>query len=176
MWRFTPVDRSAGGAGVTAKIVERARRTGRWGRHPPLLVFPEGTCTHGGALLKFKSGSFAAAVPVLPVVLRYRAGPLCTGWVWRARAQPPFPRPFRGWPADLVHLARLLAQPGKVVEVTVLPPYAPSTAEAADAPLFAAGVRRAMAAALGVPQEEAASADDARAFYSRMISGYDKSA
>lgn len=41
----------------------------------------------------------------------------------------------------------------------------PSPLEQGDAKLFAAGVRRVMAADLGVPVEEAYALEDARAFY-----------
>lgn len=73
-------------------------------------------------------------------------------------------------------MLRLLARPGKVVTVTVLPPYSPSPEEAVDATLFAANCRRAMAAALGVPLEERAGVEDARAFYASQITGYEKTA
>lgn len=180
LWGFAGVDRSkappaasAAAESVTALIAERARRTGAWSSHPPLLVFPEGTCTTGDALLRFKSGAFVSAQPVLPIVLRYRTGRLNAGWVWRER--PTHARAFRSWPLDLLHLLRILSRWGNAVEVTVLPLYVPSAAEAADPAVFAAGVRAAMAAALGVPVEDCGSMDDARAFYSSRIKDYAKS-
>ena len=68
--------------------------------------------------------------------------------------RPPRAAVYRRWPLDLLHLLRLLSSWSKSVEVTVLPPYMPSAAEAADPALYAAGVRRVMAAALGVPAED----------------------
>ena len=182
LWGFTGVDRSkaaskaadAGAPSVTQRIAERARRTAAWGRHPPLLVFPEGTCTTGDALLRFKTGAFVAAVPVLPVAMRYRTGRLNAGWVWRER--PTRARWFRAWPLDLLHLLRLLTAVGNTVEVTVLPPYAPSEAEQRDPAAFGAAVRALMADALHVPREDCGSMDDARAFYAARIKGYAKSA
>ena len=44
-------------------IVSRAR-SGAW---PHILIFPEGTCTNGTALIAFRNGAFAAGVPVQPV-------------------------------------------------------------------------------------------------------------
>ena len=169
LWGFSGVDRSAAGGGVTARIAERARRTRAWGSHPPTLVFPEGTCTTGDALLRFKSGAFVAGEPVLPVVLRYRTGRLNCGWVWRER--PTRAAVYRRWPLDLLHLLRILSSWSNSVEVTVLPPYRPSAAEAADPALYAAGVRRVMAAALGVPSEDCGSMEDARAFYEMRYGG-----
>jgi 1-acyl-sn-glycerol-3-phosphate acyltransferase len=174
LWGFAGVDRSkaATGDSVTARICERAKRTGAWRAHPPLLVFPEGTCTTGDALLRFKSGAFVAAQPVLPIAIRYRTGNLNAGWVWRER--PTRVRAFRSWPLDLLHLLRILVRWGNAVELTVLPPYTPTAAEAKDPALFAAGVRAAMAAALGVPAEDCGSMDDARAFYSSQDESYAK--
>ena len=180
LWGAQTVDRSreggatANGGGVTDLMTARARRTDCWRKHPPMLVFPEGTCSTGDALLRFKSGCFVAGVPVLPLLLRYRCGALNAGWVWRER--PTRSRVFRGWPVELVHLARLLVQRNKQLTVTLLPPYTPSPAERADPALFAANVRRAMAASLGVQQQEGASLDDARAYYAQRIKGYAKSA
>ena len=74
VWNWTPVDRSAvGGSGAAKRVQDRIRRTGAWAVHPPLVIFSEGTCTNGSALLRFKNGPFAAAQPVQPIVLRYDA-------------------------------------------------------------------------------------------------------
>lgn len=150
------------GSSVTTLLAERARRTGEWKRHPPLLVFPEGTCASGHALLQFKSGGFVSGQPVLPVAIRLRAGALNPAWVWRLR-------PTRAaWaarlPTEAIHLMRVLSRPLNVAEVTVLPPYTPSDEEQRDAALYAANVRHAIATALGVPTEHCGTYDDAKAF------------
>lgn len=180
LWGAQGVDRSkagkaAGGASVAQLIADRARRTDRWARHPPLLVFPEGTCTTGTSpLLRFKPGGFVAGVPVLPLCIVYSTGATNVGWVWRDR--PTRVWPLSSWPLDLVHLVRLLLQPGKEVHAIVLPPYTPSPVEQADATLFAANVRKAMAAAMHLPTTDVGSMDDARAFYAQRNPDYAKSA
>ena len=172
MWGFTGVDRSRGAEGVTARLAARARRTGAWSKHPPVLVFPEGTCSTGDALLRFKSGAFVAGVPVLPVALRYSANDLCAGWVWRDHGASA--APLSRLPTDVVHLARLLLARNKTVDVYVLPPHVPDAAQCADANSFAEAVRREMGAVLGVPLDDRG-VDDARAYYASRIDGYSKS-
>ena len=172
MWGFTGVDRSRGAEGITARLAARARRTGAWAKHPPVLVFPEGTCSTGDALLRFKSGAFVAGVPVLPVALRYTAGDLCAGWVWRDHGASA--SPLSRLPTDVVHLARLLLARNKAVDVYVLPPHVPDAAQCADATSFAEAVRREMGAVLGVPLDDRG-VDDARAYYASRIDGYSKS-
>lgn len=174
MWGFTGVDRSrSGGEGVTSLITARARRTGAWAQHPPVLCFPEGTCTTGDALLRFKSGAFVAGVPVLPVALRYTAGNLTVGWVWREHgaAAPPLSR----LPGELVHLARLLLARRKTLDVFVLPPHTPDAAQRADPACFAEAVRRQMGDVLRVPLDHRG-VDEARAFFAERIAGYAQSA
>lgn len=159
-----PVDASTS---VSASITDRACRTGCWDLHPPLLVFPEGTCTNGHHLLRFKTGGFLSGQPVMPVIIRYNTGAVNAGWVWRPRAtRCSF---YHRLPTEFVHLARLIGRPWSgTVDVRILPPYAPSAAEQADPRLFAAGVRAAMARALGVPLAEEWSAEDAKAFYATL--------
>ncbi|RLN88675.1 hypothetical protein BBJ28_00009097 [Nothophytophthora sp. Chile5] len=106
-------------------------------RQPPLLLFPEGTTSNQQCLTKFKVGSFTMGVPCQPVVLRY---------------------PFRhfdvSWPPSVsgLYLAlRLLCQVYNRLEVEILPAYYPSEREQQDPELYAEGVRREMAKALGVP-------------------------
>jgi len=38
---------------------------------PPVLIFPEGTCSNRTALIQFKAGAFVPGVPVQPVIIRY---------------------------------------------------------------------------------------------------------
>jgi 1-acyl-sn-glycerol-3-phosphate acyltransferase len=152
------------GAGerLTLKLAERARRTGAWDAHPPLLVFPEGTTSSGNAVLRFKTGAFVAGAPVLPVAIRFKAGALNGGWAWRARPTRVFW--LRRLSTETIHLCRLLTRPLSVVEVQVLPAYSPSEAERRDPVLFAANVREKVADALGVSREDCGSIDDSKAF------------
>uniref|UniRef100_A0A3Q3QGJ6 Phospholipid/glycerol acyltransferase domain-containing protein n=1 Tax=Monopterus albus TaxID=43700 RepID=A0A3Q3QGJ6_MONAL len=53
---------------AVAQLTERLTSNGYW---PQMLMFPEGTTTNGGALIKFKPGAFLAGVPVQPVLLHY---------------------------------------------------------------------------------------------------------
>ena len=115
---------------LTRQLADRAKRTGAWQSHPPLLVFPEGTTTSGRALLRFKTGAFVAGEPVLPVAIKFKAGPLCGGWAWRPR--PTCARWCRGMSTEMIHLCRLLSRPLSSVEVTVLPPHSPTKAERTD--------------------------------------------
>jgi len=38
----------------------------------PIAIFPEGTTTNGSYILPFKTGAFAAGVPVQPIILKYQ--------------------------------------------------------------------------------------------------------
>ena len=49
-------------------ITERAKSNGKWS---PVMIFPEGTCTNGKALIKFKVGAFLPGLPVQPVCVKY---------------------------------------------------------------------------------------------------------
>ena len=98
----------------------------------PVAVLPEGTTHNGAALLKFFGGAFAPLAPVQPVCVRF------SGCVDGS---------FCGTLA--AHLARLLCAPYQRMSVVVLPATRPLDGE--DASAFAARVRAAMAAELGVP-------------------------
>lgn len=120
---------------VTAQaIVERAR-SAAW---PPVLVFPEGTCTNGRCLISFKAGAFLPGVPVQPIALRYTPG-------------------AHGLPLaacrDDAELRLLLAmlQIRNTLEVTYLPLHTPTATEVADKAAFADGVRADLATHLNVP-------------------------
>lgn len=102
---------------------------------PPLLIFPEGTTSNQKFLTKFKVGSFASGTPCQPIVLRYPYRHFDVSWTPTVSA---------------MHLVlRMLCQVYNNMQVEILPPYFPSTAEQSDAEEYAEGVRRAMAAALG---------------------------
>ena len=147
---------------LTNTLAERARRTGAWHAHPPLLVFPEGTTSSGNAVLRFKTGAFVAGQPVLPVAIRFKAGSLNAGWAWRARpTRVPW---FRRLSTESIHLCRLLSRPLSFVEVQVLPAYCPNEAEKRDPALFAAHVREKVADALGVSREDCGGIEESKAF------------
>ena len=116
---------------AAAAIRERARGGG-W---PPLLVFPEGTCTNGQALITFKEGAFLPGVPVQPVLLRYPFSNLSVS----SAASGSYRRLFLG-----------MLQPTNRLHVTYLPVCTPTEDEVADPSLFARNVRATMAAELGV--------------------------
>ena len=98
----------------------------------PVAVLPEGTTHNGAALLKFFAGAFSPLAPVQPVCVRFSGcvdGSFCGTLI--------------------SHLARLLCAPYQRMTVVVLPATRPLDGE--DASAFAARVRAAMAAELGVP-------------------------
>ena len=109
---------------------------------PPLVVFPEGTTNNGAtALLPFRRGAFAAAVPCQPVVIRYPN------------------RRFRtatdgggGVLADLRTIIELLFLPYTCCEVTFLPVFGPTGRELVDPLAYAESVRAVMQRVL-VPNE-----------------------
>ncbi len=49
-------------------ITDRAKSRDKW---TPVIVFPEGTCTNGKQLIKFKVGGFLPGLPVQPVCIKY---------------------------------------------------------------------------------------------------------
>lgn len=57
-------------------FVHRASNTAM----PWLTMAPEGTLSHGRCVLKFKTGAFAASMPVVPFVLRYKLAPHNPAW------------------------------------------------------------------------------------------------
>jgi 1-acyl-sn-glycerol-3-phosphate acyltransferase len=147
---------------LTNTLADRAKRTGAWHSHPPLLIFPEGTTSSGNAVLRFKTGAFVAGQPVLPVAIRFKAGSLNGGWAWRAR---PTHAPWLSFlSTETIHLFRLLSRPISFVDVQVLPPCQPSNAEIKEPALFAANVREKVCDALGVSREDCGSMEDSKAF------------
>ncbi len=80
-------------------------------RYPLFIVAPEGTTKHRHCLLTFAKGAFAAGLPVMPVLLKYRSVRLNPGWgiVYTA------------W-----HFFRVCNQYVNHLEVDVLPIYRPS--------------------------------------------------
>ena len=129
---------------------------------PPLMVFPEGTCTNGEHVLTFRHGAFAARAPILPIALRWSLG---------AKLGPGFVHPHS---SVALLLLRIMARCGpKRVTITVLPLHVPSAAEVADASgaTLARAVERTLATALAVPVSPYTNRD-ARAFYASLDSQY----
>ena len=133
-------------ADTRARVVAAARDA----RAPPVLLFPEGCCSNGSALLAFKTGAFSPGEPVAPVVLRFPGTP-----------DPSFCGPGPGLG---VLVLRALASPWTPMEVAWLPEVHPPLAPPPLAPrggcaegipeahalAFCKAVRGAMAGALGV--------------------------
>lgn len=101
------------GEGLIARLAPRVKAAGPWSLHPPVLIFPEGTCTTGRALLRFKTGAFVLGSPVLPVAFQYESTQNC-GWVW---ARPVQSSIWRRVPRTLVQLFRIVATPRKRIVV-----------------------------------------------------------
>jgi len=118
---------------ATKAIRERTEVAG-W---PKTLLFPEGTCTNGRALITFKPGAFSVGKPVQPVLLHYGRYPI------DVNANGPL--------SGYLPLFLAMLQPANSLSVTYLPVVYPSEAERADPYLFGNNVRQTMAAALGVP-------------------------
>jgi len=126
------VDRDDASSG--ARVLRQAMRC--FERGVSVLVFPEGTTTHGRDVLPFKRGSFGAAalsgVPVVPVALRYE----------RANA---------AWVGDdlfLPHYVRTMSKPYTRVTVEFLPALPARRPSSCDAHLLAEQARRAIDDAL----------------------------
>eukprot|EP00429_Kryptoperidinium_foliaceum_P005612 CAMPEP_0176026864 /NCGR_PEP_ID=MMETSP0120_2-20121206/13167_1 /TAXON_ID=160619 /ORGANISM="Kryptoperidinium foliaceum, Strain CCMP 1326" /LENGTH=522 /DNA_ID=CAMNT_0017360067 /DNA_START=50 /DNA_END=1618 /DNA_ORIENTATION=- len=112
---------------------------------PQTVVFPEGACTNGTAVVQFKVGAFAPGVPVQPVCFRYPNHFFDASFTF-----PTTPGSY---------LLGLLLQPATAMEVEYLPVYRPSGAELAMPALYAANVQQAIATALGVPTTKHAAED-----------------
>ena len=139
---------SRGSAANRHAVAEEIARRTRWGvdqaagtiaqygRWPPLLVFPEATCTNTRSVIEFKYGAFAPLMPVQPVALDFRQAHLDVSWVGRCSV-----------PLTII---RMMCQVYNHLEVTYLPVYAPCSSTE-DAPSFCGRVQRAIASQLNVP-------------------------
>ncbi|GMH64412.1 hypothetical protein TrRE_jg295, partial [Triparma retinervis] len=116
-------------------IKERANSGGKW---PQTVLFPEGTCTNGKALIYFKLGAFSPSVPVQPVLVKYPNALTDISWV---EAGPPV--------GEIV--LKCLCSPWMRMTVEFLPPYVPSEEEKKDTRLYARNVRARMADHLRIP-------------------------
>lgn len=124
-------------------IIERGQKGSAW---PPVLIFAEGTCTNGTAMVTFKPGPFLPGAPVQPVVLRYHTG---SGYAAAARGEV-FSVSAATGDAEL-RMGLSMLQFYNTLEVTYLPEYCPTDVEIADKVLFANNVRKAMSTELDVP-------------------------
>jgi lysophosphatidylcholine acyltransferase/lyso-PAF acetyltransferase len=105
--------------------------------YPPLLIFPEGTCTNGEALITFKNGAFNPGLPVQPFLVRY-----------------PNQHLNLSWSGDLSMLGLLfqtMCQFVNYMEIEYLDVYYPSEEEKHDPSLYARNVRNLMSEKLNVP-------------------------
>nr|XP_020442512.1 lysophospholipid acyltransferase LPCAT4 isoform X2 [Monopterus albus] len=120
---------------AVAQLTERLTSNGYW---PQMLMFPEGTTTNGGALIKFKPGAFLAGVPVQPVLLHYPNKLDTVRWTYKGTT----------WTEAVWHTTSQLYTN---VTVEFLPVYNPSQEERNYPDLYADNVQKLMAKALGVP-------------------------
>ena len=109
-------------------IKNRANSPEDW---PPLMIFPEGTCTNREALISFKLGAFFPGVPIQPIVIRYPNRYDSFTWTWSG-------------PGPMQLLWLTLTKGFTRVEVEYLPVYVPSEEEKANPKLFAKNVQRVM--------------------------------
>uniref|UniRef100_A0A1I8H4U0 PlsC domain-containing protein n=2 Tax=Macrostomum lignano TaxID=282301 RepID=A0A1I8H4U0_9PLAT len=125
-------------AKAAEEIVDRARSCLNGGGFRQLLVFPEGTCTNGGALIGFRLGAFAPGVPVQPVLVRHRD-----------------PLQLQCWAVDGPSMFHMIFRCGSRVyselHVEFLPVYHPSAEERANPQLYANNVRDLLARHAGLP-------------------------
>lgn len=124
---------------VLTQLVSKARAGVAPGdtrpRTQPVVIFPEGTTVNQRHIIAFQKGAFVPGVPVQPLAIRY---PFC---LLDVSIPPHVP--------NGIILLRQLTSLWNRLEVEYLPVYTPSHEEAADAGLFAEGVRATIASALG---------------------------
>lgn len=115
---------------------------------PQTVVFPEGTCTNGTAVVQFKAGAFSPGKAVQPVALRYSRSPL-------GGFDPSFTTPLNMG----TYLLGMLMQVANFVEVEYLPVVVPTEEEQKDDIAFATRVQKVIAQALNVPATKHAAED-----------------
>ncbi|XP_041781662.1 lysophosphatidylcholine acyltransferase-like [Anopheles merus] len=119
-------------------IIERVISKEDW---PQILIFPEGTCSNGHAVVQFKPGAFGPGLPVQPVAIRYPNRTNTVSWTWEGPGVP-------------VLLWRTLTALHTGLEINFLPVYYPNEQERNDAKLYALNVRNYIAQSLGIPGTE----------------------
>ncbi|XP_018495384.1 lysophosphatidylcholine acyltransferase 1 [Galendromus occidentalis] len=120
------------------EIKNRATSKEAWSQ---IVIFPEGTCSNGSVLIKFKQGAFSAGVPIQPVLLRYPNRLNTLTWTWDG-------------PSALKTMWLTTCQWTTKMVIEYLPVYCPSEAERQNPTLYAENVRQLMAAALGIGTTE----------------------
>lgn len=114
-------------------IKDRANSTEDW---PPLMIFPEGTCTNRQALISFKLGAFYPGVPIQPIIIRYPNRYDSFTWTWAG-------------PGPLQLLWLTLTKCFSKVEVEYLPVYVPNDEEKQNPKLYAKNVQLVMSKWVG---------------------------
>ncbi|XP_059082064.1 lysophosphatidylcholine acyltransferase 1-like isoform X1 [Tigriopus californicus] len=104
-----------------------------------LLIFPEGTCTNGKALIYFKVGAFQNNVPVQPVIIRYPNRLDTLTWTWDQSY------------GALGCLWLTLCQFYIKTEIEFLPVQIPAGSAAQDPRVFAHKIRQVISDAMGIP-------------------------
>ncbi|MBT6175652.1 MAG: hypothetical protein HOI23_00295 [Deltaproteobacteria bacterium] len=119
---------------------------------PPVLIFPEGTCTNGKSLITFKRGAFEPGVDLLPVCMQYRSemNPACVG---------------RN--SEVLFLLRVMMQWSNKLHVQILPVHKPTEEEKQDSILFAEHIQDLMGDAMGIPKTRHSIAD--MFFYQQVV-------
>eukprot|EP00798_Chlamydomonas_sp_ICE-L_P011193 gene11193-18810_t len=140
------IPKSKKGGSVTTMLEKRVSEPnyGKLGGYPLLVLAPEGTCSNGKCLLKFKTGAFVLGRPILPILYKYK----------HKHHNPAWTVIIEPW-----HFLRLLCQWVNFLEVEILPPYFPNEDETKDPLLFAENVRKLMSEKLGLPMVEDSQAD-----------------
>lgn len=140
------VDRAGSKEGRSA-VKEQIRARARNNDMPPVLIFPEATCTNGRAVISFKVGAFAPMLPVQPVIISYPDSATSFDPCW-----------VDGGPSLLVIVCRVMMQVHNRMTVRYLPPVKPPTPgpgisedSTEHAVAFARKAQCAMAEAMGVP-------------------------
>eukprot|EP00759_Apiculatamorpha_spiralis_P050558 PhF_6_TR4822/c0_g1_i1/m.6675/K13510/LPCAT1_2; lysophosphatidylcholine acyltransferase / lyso-PAF acetyltransferase len=137
------VDRDENGAVRNAKLCHEAiEEFVADKRYPPLGIFPEGTCSNGSVLLRFRIGAFKPGVPILPVIARFK---------YQDYNDPS----MVGVEVDLIPLIiRMLSVWYSSMELEFLPIYTPTGEEKMSPTLYRDNVRALMSKHLRVPLTE----------------------
>lgn len=136
------------GGGSSAALIGRIRDVGSANNRQQegknlltgsIVVFPEGTTTNGSFLLPFRTGAFAAGLPVQPILLKYDFVAFNPSWETISPKK---------------HIVRLLAQPSHRCHVISLPQIAPTGESKEDVRDFANRARDAIAEAGGLQKSD----------------------
>jgi hypothetical protein len=99
-----------------------------------ILIFPQGTCSNGQYMVKFKQGAFIPGEPVQLIKLEFQKG--CETMY--------HPSWVEFGPGFIYNFVRLLTEPVQFVHITYYPTYFPSIEEKNDAKLFMTNVEESM--------------------------------